>query len=69
MLQTEFMLRQLGATLEQIDCERDRIRREFFGSSAAWNHAAANIPASPQKQGRHWRILIALGRIVGIPQG
>ena len=28
---TEFMLRQVGATPEQIDRERDRIRREFFG--------------------------------------
>jgi CPA2 family monovalent cation:H+ antiporter-2 len=28
---TEFMLRQVGATPEQIDRERDRIRRELFG--------------------------------------
>lgn len=28
---TEFMLRQLGATAEQVDRERDRIRRELFG--------------------------------------
>jgi CPA2 family monovalent cation:H+ antiporter-2 len=28
---TEFMLRQVGATPEQIDLERDRIRREQFG--------------------------------------
>jgi len=30
---TEFMLRQVGATPEQIDRERDRIRREFFGDA------------------------------------
>ncbi len=28
---TEFLLRQLGATAEQIDRERDRVRSEFFG--------------------------------------
>lgn len=31
---TEFLLRQLGATPEQIDRERDRIRTELFGSPA-----------------------------------
>ena len=30
---TEFILRQLGATAEQIDRERDRIRTELFGGS------------------------------------
>ncbi len=30
---TEFMLRQVGATPEQIDRERDRIRRELFGGA------------------------------------
>lgn len=30
---TEYILRQLGATAEQIDRERDRIREELFGSS------------------------------------
>jgi CPA2 family monovalent cation:H+ antiporter-2 len=30
---TEFMLRQVGATPEQIDRERERIRREFFGDT------------------------------------
>ncbi|HEU0007356.1 MAG TPA: cation:proton antiporter [Terriglobia bacterium] len=30
---TEFMLRQVGATPEQIDRERDRIRRELFGDA------------------------------------
>jgi CPA2 family monovalent cation:H+ antiporter-2 len=29
---TEFLLRQLGATEEQIDRERERIREELFGS-------------------------------------
>ena len=29
---TEFLLRQLGATAEQIDREKDRIRIELFGS-------------------------------------
>jgi CPA2 family monovalent cation:H+ antiporter-2 len=29
---TEFLLRQLGATAEQIDREKDRIRTELFGS-------------------------------------
>jgi CPA2 family monovalent cation:H+ antiporter-2 len=32
---TEFLLRQLGATEEQIDRERDRIREELFGSPLA----------------------------------
>ena len=31
---TEFLLRQLGATPEQVDRERARIRSEFFGGSA-----------------------------------
>lgn len=31
---TEFLLRQLGATPEQVDQERERIRSEFFGGSA-----------------------------------
>src|SRR5262249_43345913 len=30
---TEFLLRQLGATPEQVDRERARIRSEFFGGS------------------------------------
>jgi CPA2 family monovalent cation:H+ antiporter-2 len=30
---TEFMLRRIGATPEQIDLERDRIRRELFDAS------------------------------------
>ena len=30
---TEFLLRQLGATAEQVDRERARIRSEFFGGS------------------------------------
>jgi CPA2 family monovalent cation:H+ antiporter-2 len=30
---TEFLLRQLGATAEQIDRERDRIREELFGGT------------------------------------
>ena len=30
---TEFLLRQLGATPEQIDRERARIRSELFGGS------------------------------------
>ncbi|MGH7456084.1 MAG: hypothetical protein ACRENG_32320, partial [bacterium] len=30
---TEFILRQLGATPEQIDHERDRIRAELFGAA------------------------------------
>jgi CPA2 family monovalent cation:H+ antiporter-2 len=30
---TEFMLRQLGATPEQMDRERDRIRHELFGEA------------------------------------
>jgi CPA2 family monovalent cation:H+ antiporter-2 len=30
---TEFLLRQLGATAEQIDRERERIRSEFFSGS------------------------------------
>jgi CPA2 family monovalent cation:H+ antiporter-2 len=30
---TEFMLRQLGATPEQIDRQRDRIRHELFGDA------------------------------------
>lgn len=30
---TEFMLRQIGATPEQVDLERDRLRRELFGPS------------------------------------
>lgn len=29
---TEFLLRQLGASEEQIDCQRDRIRKELFGT-------------------------------------
>ena len=29
---TEFLLRQLGATGEQIDRQRDRIRKELFGT-------------------------------------
>jgi hypothetical protein len=32
---TEFILRQLGASGEQIDRERDRIREELFGSPLA----------------------------------
>jgi CPA2 family monovalent cation:H+ antiporter-2 len=32
---TEFIMRHLGASPEQIDRERDRIRNEFFGSMAA----------------------------------
>lgn len=32
---TEFLLRQLGATAEQIDREKDRIRTELFGSPLA----------------------------------
>lgn len=32
---TEFLLRQLGATAEQIDREKDRIRAELFGSPLA----------------------------------
>jgi CPA2 family monovalent cation:H+ antiporter-2 len=35
MTMTEFILRQLGASGEQIDRERDRIRSELFGSPAA----------------------------------
>jgi CPA2 family monovalent cation:H+ antiporter-2 len=35
MTMTEFILRQLGASGEQIDRERDRIRAELFGSPAA----------------------------------
>jgi CPA2 family monovalent cation:H+ antiporter-2 len=35
MTMTEFILRQLGASGEQIDRERDRIRNELFGSPAA----------------------------------
>ena len=31
---TEFMLRRIGATPEQIDLERDRIRRELFDASS-----------------------------------
>ena len=31
---TEFLLRQLGATAEQIDRERERIRSDLFGSAA-----------------------------------
>jgi hypothetical protein len=30
---TEFILRQLGATPEQIDHERDHIRAELFGAA------------------------------------
>ncbi len=41
---TEFMLRQVGATPEQIDFERDRIRREFFGDTAFAE------PFAPQSQ-------------------
>jgi CPA2 family monovalent cation:H+ antiporter-2 len=44
----EFMLRQVGATPEQIDGERDRIRRQFFGFSAASNSAAPKVPASSE---------------------
>lgn len=32
---TEFIMRRLGASGEQIDCERDRIRDELFGSPLA----------------------------------
>ncbi len=39
---TEFMLRRVGATPEQIDLERERIRREFFGFSADSRTATAN---------------------------
>jgi CPA2 family monovalent cation:H+ antiporter-2 len=35
MSMTEYILRQLGASGEQIDRERDRIRNELFGSPAA----------------------------------
>ena len=35
MTMTEFILRQLGASGEQVDRERDRIRAELFGSPAA----------------------------------
>lgn len=50
---TEFLLRQLGATEEQIDRERDRIREELFGSPLAMElllpvppkHALAQIEA------------------------
>ncbi len=35
MTMTEFILRQLGASGEQIERERDRIRSELFGSPAA----------------------------------
>jgi CPA2 family monovalent cation:H+ antiporter-2 len=30
---TEFLLRQLGASAEQIDRERDRVRTELFGAA------------------------------------
>ena len=33
---TEFLLRQLGATAEQIDRERERIRSDLFGSRRPW---------------------------------
>ncbi len=35
---TEFLLRQLGATAEQIDRERERIRSDLFGSAAVESH-------------------------------
>lgn len=38
---TEFILRQLGATPEQIDRERHRIRTELFGSTPAGSGLAA----------------------------
>lgn len=41
---TEFLLRQLGATPEQIDRERDRIRSELFGTLP---DAVPLLPASP----------------------
>jgi monovalent cation:H+ antiporter-2, CPA2 family len=55
---TEFLLRQLGATAEQIDRERARIRSEFFGGSAdgeslpedrTWPETRAEIE-SPQAE-------------------
>ena len=35
MTMTEFVLRQLGASGEQVDRERDRIRNDLFGSPAS----------------------------------
>ncbi|HEX5106196.1 MAG TPA: cation:proton antiporter [Pirellulaceae bacterium] len=50
---TEFMLRQLGATAEQIDRARDRIRNELFGTPQTVElllplpHQAAGAPQEP----------------------
>jgi CPA2 family monovalent cation:H+ antiporter-2 len=41
---TEFMLRQVGATPEQIDRERDRIRREFFGDTKFARSSMEAVP-------------------------
>ena len=32
---TEFLLRRLGATAEQVDRERDRVRTDLFGDEGA----------------------------------
>jgi len=53
---TEFLLRQLGATAEQVDRERARIRSELFGGLSegeslpedrAWPESAAEVPSTP----------------------
>jgi CPA2 family monovalent cation:H+ antiporter-2 len=51
---TEFILRQLGATPEQIDYERDRIRAELFGAAEPAEISAKaptmmDLATAPQK--------------------
>ena len=41
---TEFMLRQIGATPEQIDRERDRLRRVLLGGPADESSTATLVP-------------------------
>ena len=52
---TEFLLRQLGATAEQVDRERARIRSELFGGlpdgeslpeDRAWPEIGAEVPSA-----------------------
>jgi CPA2 family monovalent cation:H+ antiporter-2 len=50
MTMTEFILRQLGASAEQIDRERDRIRAELFGSPAALEIL---LPPTARHDGEH----------------
>lgn len=50
LVMTEFILRQLGATPEQVDRERERIRIELFGGSASTERSMA-ISMQPDAAG------------------